>query len=70
MHWTTHKTTPNEFYRVAFRWKATRLIDELLADPGARITEHKETQPNQGRRRFGKTPTQTLLDAMQYNGEK
>jgi hypothetical protein len=64
------KTVLNEFYRVAFRTKVYRSIDELQADLDAWITEYDETRPHQGRWCFGKTPMQTFLDAMPMTKEK
>jgi transposase InsO family protein len=52
-----HKTVLNEFYRVAFRKKTYRPIDELQAD---------EVRPHQGCWCFGKTP---FLDAMPMTKE-
>jgi len=43
-------------YRIAFRKKIYRSIDELQADLDA--------WPHQGRWCFGKTPMQTFLDAL------
>jgi transposase InsO family protein len=65
-----HKTVLNEFYRVAFRKKVYRSIDELQADLDAWIMEYDETRPHQGRWCFGKTPMQTFLDAMPMTKEK
>jgi transposase InsO family protein len=50
-----HKTVLNEFYRVAFRKKVYRSIDELQADLDAWIKEYNEVRPHQGRWCFGKT---------------
>jgi transposase InsO family protein len=65
-----HKTVLNEFYRVAFRKKVYRSIDELQADLDCWITEYNEVRPHQGRWCFGKTPMQTFLDAMPMTKEK
>lgn len=54
----------NEFYRVAFRKKVYRSIDELQADLDLCIREYNEQRPHQGRWCFCKTPMQTFLDAM------
>jgi hypothetical protein len=54
----------NEFYRIAFRKKVYRSIDELQADLDVWIREYNEARPHQGRCCFGKTPMQTVLDAM------
>ena len=65
-----HKTVLNEFYRVAFRKKVYRSIDELQADLDMWIREYNEQRPHQGRWCFGKTPMQTFLDAMPMAKEK
>jgi transposase InsO family protein len=65
-----HKTVLNEFYRIAFRKKVYRSIDELQADLDVWIREYNETRPHQGRWCFGKTPMQTFLDAMPMTKEK
>ena len=65
-----HKTVLNEFYRVAFRKKVYRSIDELQADLDSWIAEYNEARPHQGRWCFGKTPMQTFLDAMPMTKEK
>jgi hypothetical protein len=44
-----HKTVLNEFYRVAFRKKVYRSIDELQADLVSWIKEYNETRPHRGR---------------------
>src|SRR5499426_3699111 len=43
-----HKTALNEFYRVAFRKKVYRSIDELQADLDLWIREYNEQRPHQG----------------------
>ena len=65
-----HKTVLNEFYRVAFRKKVYRSIDELQTDLDAWISEYNEARPHQGRWCFGKTPMHTFLDAMPIAKEK
>ena len=60
----------NEFYRVAFRKKVYRAIDELQGDLESWIKEYNEVRPHQGRWCFGKTPMQTFLDAMPMTREK
>jgi transposase InsO family protein len=65
-----HKTALNEFYRVAFRKKVYRSIDELQADLDSWIAEYNEARPHQGRWCFGKTPMQTFLDATPIAKEK
>ena len=65
-----HKTVLNEFYRIAFRKKVYRSIDELQVDLDVWIREYNEQRPHQGRWCFGKTPMQTFLDAMPMTREK
>jgi hypothetical protein len=65
-----HKTVLNEFYRVAFRKKVYRSIDELQADLDAWVREYNQARPHQGRWCFGKTPMQTFLDALPMTREK
>ena len=65
-----HRTVLDEFYRVAFRKKIYRTIDELQADLDAWIAEYNEQRPHQGRWCFGKTPMQTFLDALPLAKEK
>ncbi len=65
-----HKTVLNEFYRVAFRKKVYRSIDELQTDLDLWVRDFNEQRPNQGRWCFGKTPMQTFLDAIPIAKEK
>jgi len=65
-----HKTALNEFYRIAFRKKLYRSIDELQADLDAWLAEFNLNRPHQGRWCFGKTPMQTFLDAKPIAQEK
>ena len=65
-----HKTLLNEFYRVAFRKKLYRNIDELQADLDAWLADYNEHRPHQGRWCYGKTPMQTLLDTIPLAKEK
>jgi transposase InsO family protein len=65
-----HKTVLNEFYRVAFRKKLYRTIDELQADLDAWLVEYNEHRPHQGRWCYGKTPMQTFLDTLELAKEK
>jgi transposase InsO family protein len=48
-----HKTVLDEFYRVAFRKKVYRTIEERQADLDAWITRYNEQRPHQGRWRKG-----------------
>ena len=65
-----HKTVLNEFYRVAFRKKVYRSLDELQADLDAWLAEYNESRPHQGRWCFGNTPMQTFRDALPMTKEK
>jgi transposase InsO family protein len=65
-----HKTALNEFYRIAFRKKLYRSIDDLQADLDVWLTEFNNQRPHQGRWCFGKTPMQTFLDAKPIAREK
>ena len=65
-----HKTLLNEFYRVAFRKKLYRSIDELQVDLDLWVRDYNEQRPHQGRWCFGKTPMQTFLDAIPMTKEK
>jgi transposase InsO family protein len=65
-----HRTVLDEFYRVAFRKKVYRTIDELQADLDVWVADYNHQRPHQGRWCYGKTPTQTLIDALPLAKEK
>ena len=65
-----HKTVLDEFYRVAFRKKLYRSLDELQADLDAWLKEYNEVRTHQGRWCFGKTPMQTFVDTLPLAKEK
>jgi len=65
-----HKTALNEFYRIAFRKKLYRSIEELQADLDIWLAEFNTARPHQGRWCFGKTPMQTFLDGKPIAQEK
>lgn len=65
-----HKTLLHEFYRVAFRKKIYRTLEELQADLDAWIQEYNEHRPHQGRWCYGKTPMQTWRDSLPLAKEK
>jgi transposase InsO family protein len=65
-----HKTLLDEFYRVAFRKKLYRRIDELQADLNAWHAEYNEQRTHQGRWCYGKTPMQTFIDTLPIAKEK
>jgi len=65
-----NKTLLNEFYRVAFRKKVYRALDEVQVDLDAWLQEYNEQRPHQGRWCYGKTPWQTFLDSVSLAKEK
>ena len=65
-----HKTMLNEFYRVAFRKKIYRTLDELQADLDHWVQEYNEQRSHQGRWCYGKTPWQTFADTVPLAKEK
>ena len=65
-----HKTVLDEVYRVAFRKKVYRSIEELQADLDEWMRHYNEARTHQGRRCFGKTPMQTFLDSRPLAREK
>jgi transposase InsO family protein len=65
-----HKTVLDEFYRVVFRKKIYQSIAELQADLDAWVQSYNEDRAHQGRWCFGKTPSQTFLDATPLAKEK
>ena len=60
----------NEFYRVAFRKKIYRTLEELQLDLDAWIEESNKQRPHQGRWCYGKTPMQTFVDRVPLAKEK
>ncbi|MCW5557258.1 MAG: IS481 family transposase [Verrucomicrobiae bacterium] len=65
-----HKTMLNEFYRVSFRKKIYRTLDERQTDLTGWLREYNEQRPHQGRWCYGKTPMQTFLDSVLLAKEK
>lgn len=65
-----HKTLLDEFYRVAFRKKVYRAIEELQTDLDEWMQHYNEARTHQGRWCFGKTPMQTFLDSRPLAREK
>ena len=65
-----HKTVLNEFYRVAFRKKIYKTLDELQADLDAWLKLYNEERAHQGRWCYGKTPMQTFIDSIPLAKEK
>ena len=64
------KTMLNEFYRVAFRKKVYRSLDELQEDVDTWLLGYNEQRPHSGKYCFGKTPMQTFVDSIPLAREK
>lgn len=60
----------NKFYRVAFRKKIYRTLNDLQADVDMWLREYNEQRSHQGRWCYGKTPMQTFMDSMSLAKEK
>ena len=65
-----HKTILDEFYRVAFRKKIYRTLEELQNDLDAWLDEYNHERPHQGKRCDGKTPYATLTETKDLAREK
>jgi transposase InsO family protein len=65
-----HTTMLNEFYRVTFRKKIYRTIEELRTDLDAWSADGKYQRPHECRWCYGKTPMQTFLDSVALAKEK
>jgi hypothetical protein len=65
-----HKTVLNEFYRIAFRKKIYRSLDELQMDLDNWLNEYNCQRTHTGKYCFGKTPMQTFLDSVPLAKEK
>jgi transposase InsO family protein len=59
-----HKTVLNEFYKVAFRKKIYREVEELQKDLDQWIGNYNNTRTHQGKRCQGKTPMETFIAGM------
>jgi len=65
-----HKTVLDEFYKVAFRKKIYRTLDELQLDLDKWLRHYNEDRTHQGKRCCGRTPMQTLLEGKDVASEK
>jgi len=65
-----HKTVLDEFYRIAFRKKIYRSIEDLQTDLDAWLKHYNEERTHQGRWCYGKTPMQTFIDTLPIAKEK
>jgi transposase InsO family protein len=64
------QTVLNEFYRIAFRKKLYKTLDDLQCDLDNWMSEYNEQRPHSGKYCFGKTPMQTFLDSISLAKEK
>ena len=65
-----HKTILNEFYRVTFRKKIYKTIEELQTDLDYWLKFYNEERFHQRRWCYGKTPTHTFIDSVPLAKEK
>jgi transposase InsO family protein len=65
-----HKTVLNEFYRIAFRKKIYKTLEELQTDLDNWFLEYNQQRTHSGKYCFGKTPMQTFLDSIPLAKEK
>jgi transposase InsO family protein len=65
-----HKTILNEFYRVTFRKKIYRTIEELQEDLDVWIDLYNNQRTHQGKRCQGRTPMATFLASLELAKEK
>ncbi len=65
-----HKTMLNEFYRVAFRKKIYRTLEEVQTDLEGWMEEYNHQRSHQGCWCYGKTPMQTFMDSVSLAKEK
>src|ERR1043166_5582917 len=65
-----HKTILNEFYRVTFRKKLYKTIEELQFDLDQWLKLYNEERTHQGRWCYGKTPMHTFIDSIPLAKEK
>lgn len=59
-----HRTLLEEFYRVTFRKKLYRSLEELQTDLDAFVERYNRERPHQGRWCYGKTPRATFEDSV------
>jgi transposase InsO family protein len=65
-----HKTALDEFYRIAFRKKIYKTIEELQKDLDVWLDEYNNRRAHQGKRCEGRTPYATLTDGKAIVEEK
>ena len=64
-----NQTVQEEFYKVAFRKKLYRTIEEIQADLDEFMKWYNMDRTNQGRYCQGRTPLQTLIDGLALYNE-
>ncbi len=65
-----HKTILHEFYRVAFRKKIYKSLEELQTDLDQWLDHYNNERTHQGKMCCGRTPMQTFLDGKKIWEEK
>lgn len=65
-----HRTILSEFYKVAFRKKIYRTLDELQVDLDEWLVEYNTERTHQGKHCNGRTPMQTFLEGKKIAIEK
>ena len=65
-----HRTILDEFYKISFRKKLYRSLEELQTDLDAFLEYYNNERTHQGRWCFGKTPIQTFNDSLTLAKEK
>ena len=65
-----HKTVLNEFYRVTFRKKLYKTMEDWQADLDQWLNVYNEERTHQGLWCYGKTPMQTFMDSIPLAKEK
>ena len=65
-----HKTILSEFYKIAFRKKIHRTLEELQVDLDQRLVHYNTERTHQGKHYNGKTPMQTFLEGKQIALDK
>jgi transposase InsO family protein len=65
-----HKTVQDEFYKVVFRRKIYRGLEELQGDLDEWLLRYNVERRHQGKRCQGRTPMETFLDGKALAAEK
>jgi len=65
-----HKTVLNEFYKVMFRKKIYRDLEDLQKDLDEWLKYYNNSRTHQGKRCQGRTPMQTFMDSLELAKQK